>query len=267
MRRSSLRIVCSLLILLMVGALSARAAGYTVGPLVRVSGPSPFAGCTDGGDGVGILSPNAEVEPRVAVNPANPLNIVGVFQQDRWSDGGAHGLVTAYSRDGGATWQTSWPHFSTCAGGTAANGGDYARSSDPWISFGPDGVAYQISLSVGADLTLSALLASKSTDGGATWSEPYTIVRDTSPFNFNDKESITADPVRPGYAYAVWDRSLFPSDKADFNALHSWALRSDTMFSRTTDGGLTWSPVHNLLPKKNNAWSIGNQIVVTPAGL
>jgi hypothetical protein len=42
----------------------------------------------------------------------------------------------------------------------------------------------------------TAILVSKSTDGGDTWSEPVTVVRDPSgvaPFLFNDKESITAD--------------------------------------------------------------------------
>src|SRR5206468_9963637 len=91
-------------------------------PPVLASGPSPFATCTVGGPGT--LYTNAEVEPFVAVNPANPDNVIGVFQQDRWSNGGAHGLVTEASLDGGATWTTSIPHFSTCAGGTAANGGN-----------------------------------------------------------------------------------------------------------------------------------------------
>src|SRR5262249_56811156 len=107
------------------------------------------------------------------VNPARPGNLIGVYQQDRWSNGGARGLVTAVSFDGGGTWtRPAAPHFSKCAGGTAANGGDYDRSSDPWGSLGPDGTAYQLSLSASADLTISAILASTSTDGGLSWSEP-----------------------------------------------------------------------------------------------
>jgi hypothetical protein len=102
---------------------------------------------------------NAEIEPFVAVNPTNARNLIGVVQQDRWSNGGSHGLITMSSFDGGATWATSFPHFSTCAGGTAANGGNYDRSSGPWVSIGPDGTAYQVSLSASADQTLSAILA------------------------------------------------------------------------------------------------------------
>src|SRR5207237_7629865 len=133
------------------------------------------------------------------VKPANPSNLIGVFQQDRWSNGGARGLTTAVSTNGGSSWtEPAPPAFSKCAGGTPANGGDYDRSSDPWVSIGPDGRAYQVSLSVNAAQTISAILASTSADGGATWSEPATVQRDNSPdhFVFNDKESVTADPFK-----------------------------------------------------------------------
>src|SRR2546421_11135205 len=69
---------------------------------VDVSGLSPFASCTVGGPGTNFV--NSEVEPFVAVNPANPSNIVGVFQQDRGSNGGPHGLVAPTSHDRGMTW-------------------------------------------------------------------------------------------------------------------------------------------------------------------
>src|SRR5438132_2520122 len=138
----------------LIFAVPASAGPASVGPLVLASGASPFANCTVGGPGT--LFTNAEVEPFVAVNPTNPSNLIGVFQQDRWSNGGSHGLVTAASLDGGATWTRSFPHFSTCAGGTAANGGNYDRSSDPWVSIGPDGRADQLSLSATAAPTVSA---------------------------------------------------------------------------------------------------------------
>jgi hypothetical protein len=247
--------------------LLAAAPGFgAVSPLVKTSGPSPFASCTVGGPGTNHV--NAEVEPFIAVNPANPSNLIGVVQQDRWSNGGAHGLITMSSFNGGATWTTSFAHLSTCAGGTASNGGSYDRSSDPWVSIGPDGRAYQVSLSVNADQTLSAILASTSTDGGLTWSEPVTIKRDLSPdhFVFNDKESVTADPYHAGTAYVVWDRSRFPSDSAGVNAGHSRAFRGDPYFSKTTDGGVTWSTPQRMTPQNQNLFTIGNQIAVLPSG-
>src|SRR5206468_837136 len=74
--------------LLLVASANATA---TVSPITLVSGPSPYANCTAGGPGKNYV--NAEVEPYVAINPANPNNIVAAWQQDRWSNGGAHGLV------------------------------------------------------------------------------------------------------------------------------------------------------------------------------
>ncbi len=245
-------------------ALVTVASTFTAAPLSLASGPSPFADCTIGGPGT--LYVNSEVEPWVAVNPANPVNIVAVYQQDRWSNGGAHGLVTAVSHNGGTTWNRTFAHFSFCSGGTVANGGDFDRASDPWVTFSPNGVAYQISLSASADLTTSGILVSKSTDGGDTWSEPTTLIRETTPFHFNDKESITADPTNASYVYAVWDRSRKPGENADFNALHSFAFRGDIMFSRTTDAGASWEAPRSLLPTNANLFTIGNQIAVLPDG-
>ncbi len=245
---------------------SVNAGSFTVAPLTLVSGPSPFASCTIGGPGT--IYNNAEVEPWVDVNPTNPNNIVGVFQQDRWSNGGAHGLVTAVTHDGGKTWSRTWAHFSFCSGGTAANGGDFDRASDPWVSFAPNGDVYQISLSASADLLTSGILVSKSSDGGDTWSEPTTLIRETTPFHFNDKESITADPTdsTSRLVYAVWDRSRKPGENADFNALHSFAFRGDIMFSRTTNAGASWETPRSVLPTNANLFTIGNQIAVLPNG-
>ena len=158
----------------------ASAGPFTVAPLTVVSGPSPFSGCTVGATPTSVLYPTAEEAPWVDVNPTNPNNLIAVWQQDRWSDGGAHGLVTAVSHNGGASWISTFPHFSTCAGGTVANGGDFDRASDPWVSFGPDGKAYQVSLSFNAADNVNAVLASRSTDGGDTWSEPATLIRGTA---------------------------------------------------------------------------------------
>jgi hypothetical protein len=263
MRQHALPVLAVVVSALAIVALAA-ASPSIVSPLVVASGPSPFAACTVGGPGTVYV--NAEVEPFVAVNPTNPGNVIAVWQQDRWSNGGSHGLVTGSSMDGGSTWSETFAHFSTCAGGTAANGGAYDRASDPWVSFGPDGKAYQVSLSVSADQVTSAVLASTSADGGQTWTEPSTIISETTPFHFNDKESITADPHQAGTAYVVWDRSRFPSDSASLSALqHSFAFRGSPFFSKTTDGGQTWSAPTQLGPNQNIG-TIGNQIVVEPDG-
>jgi Neuraminidase (sialidase) len=124
-----------------------------------------------------------------------------------------------------------------------------------------------VSLSFAADNSVTAILASTSSDGGATWSSPVTITRNaTLPSGgFNDKELVTADPGKPGTAYAVWDQSNFPSDRASLGGLsHSFAFRGTPMFSKTVDGGLTWSTPQPM--SSQNIASIGNQIVVEPDG-
>jgi hypothetical protein len=224
-------------------------------PLFRASAASPFAQGCDGVEATGTLYQNAEVEPMVAVNSVNPDNIVGVWQQDRWSNGGAHGLLTGVSLDGGRTWTRTAAAFSRCAGGTAANGGDYERASDPWVTFAPDGTAHQSSLSfIGQENqpgSASAVLASRSTDGGRTWSIPATLIRD-GPDAFNDKDAITADPTDARYVYATWDRLA--------------GDRGPTWFARTTNGGVSWEPAKAIYDPGVNAQTLNNQIVVLPDG-
>ena len=101
------------------------------------------------------------------------------------------------------------------AGGNAANGGDYQRVSDPWVTISPNGIAYKIGLSSSGGVlqpgSSSAVLVSRSNDGGSTWENPVTLIQDGSQsFNdiqfFNDQESITADPTDARFVYAAWDR-------------------------------------------------------------
>jgi len=244
-------------------------------PSPPANGDSPFASC----DISGFLIPgetnyvNTELEPWVAVNPTDSDNMIGVYQQDRYAFGGARGLAAAVTHDGGATWSGTHPTFSICAGGTAANGGDFQRASDPWVTFAPNGDAYFISLSLTfigpVSATGSGILVSKSTDGGDHWSAPATLLRDigdadVAPFFFNDKESITADPYDSNYVYAVWDRLRKPGNAKSIDAEHTWAFRGDTLFSRTTDGGQTWEPPQTILQRTSLVGTIGNQIAVLP---
>ncbi len=225
-------------------------------PQVRVTLLSPFAAGCEGAAVNGTLYVNAEVEPYVAVNPANGANLIGVWQQDRWSNGGAKGLLSASSFDGGRTWAPSMAAFSRCTGGTAANGGDYERATDPWVTIGPDGIAYQIALAFSGQTSApgssNAVLVSRSADGGRTWSSPITVIRDGAD-NFNDKESITADPIVAGYAYAVWDRL-------------SAAGHGPTYLSRTTDGGASWEPARMIYDPGATSQTINNQVVVATDG-
>jgi hypothetical protein len=270
MRRSRLMLIGAILVMLGAPTMAIASPGtYVLGPAITASGASPFAGCADGGDPDANPAPinyvNTEVEPFVAVNPTNLNNIIGAYQQDRWSDGGAHGLVASRSFDGGLTWAQNFAPFSTCSGGTR-----YARATDPWVSFDSAGRAYQISLGIdNATLVSSDIEASTSADGGTTWSAPVVLVNDTTGTHFNDKQSITGD-WRPGAgagkAYATWIVGSLPGAEniGPIGAAHSYAYGGQPVFSKTTDGGATWSTPTTI----SNAvvYVQGNQIVVLPDG-
>jgi hypothetical protein len=122
------------------------------------------------------------------------------------------------------------PGLSRCTGG-----GD-ERTSDPWVSIGPDGTAYLATLSFIDNPILAAgglagptnQAVSTSTDGGLTWSAPTTVAADG---HYNDREAITADPRRPGTAYEAWVDRLGAFGETGVNK-----------FVKTTDGGRSFTP-------------------------
>ena len=174
----------------------AAAAPYRVKDLRQVSGPSPFAAGCPGAAFDATMITGQEVEPLITVNPANPRNIVGTWKQDVGPDSTRSDLV-ASSQDGGRTWTRSTiPGLSKCTGGTADG------ASDPWVSAGNDGTVYLRGwLRTSGTTPLSAVVASRSRDGGRTWRVPATL---SSPAEGNEMPAITASPRRRGRAYAVW---------------------------------------------------------------
>jgi hypothetical protein len=245
----------------------ANASTYTLDPPVTASGPSPFSGCTIGADPNAVppsqVYDDTEVEPFVAVNPTNPDNIIGVYQQDRWTDGGSRGLLASRSFNGGLTWSRNFVGFSQCADAAS----DFPRATDPWVSFDAGGKAYQISLGIVSTFGIfSGVEVSTSQDGGTTWTAPVRLITDNDPIFFNDKQSITGDPNRAGHAYATWIRGNLPGwdNISIVGASRSFAFRGLPMFSTTADGGATWSDPISMI--NGNIYVQGNQIAVLPDG-
>jgi hypothetical protein len=224
------------------------------GQVIGVSSTTPWPNTSETIGQTGTVNINAEVEPSIAVDPNNPLHLVGVWQQDRWSNGGSRGIVAGVSKDGGNTW-TAVP----IPGVSEVTGGPLPRASDPWVSFAPNGAVYVSVLSAvstnGPDETINI---SKSTDGGFTWGAPIALIADTDPHVFDDKESVTADPTNSSFVYATWDRLTFDSS---FNFVNG-----PTYFSRSIDGGQTWQAAHAIFNAPSGTQTIGNQIVVLPNG-
>jgi hypothetical protein len=183
-----------------------------------ISGPSPFAaGCPSAGRDATAVAGH-ELETAITVNPANARNIIATWKQDVGPET-TRGDLVASSLDGGKTWaRTTIPGLTVCTGGSAEAG------SDPWVSADRGGTVYFAGLNAvfSADGPLTAIVASHSDDRGRTWPEPTTLAP-IAPGN--EQPAITGSPTRGGRAYAVW---------ADFGM-------TDIRFSKTTDGGATWS--------------------------
>ena len=239
-------------------------------PTLRASADTPVApGCSGGGAGAGTLYANAEVEPFAAINPANPQHLLGTWQQDRWSNGGARAVQSAVSFDGGQSWARTLHPMSRCGGAAPGSVGDFERVSDPWIDIGADGTVHMMALAFNAGALLagsrSAMLVSRSLDGGRTFAAPQVLASDAADF-FNDKNTLTVDTQDARYVYAVWDRL-------------DAAGNGPTMLARSVNAGASWEPVRAIYSPTSAAGAggvqtvsqtvsqtIGNRIIVLPAG-
>ena len=224
--------------------------------------PGAVSAC-NGSPQLGRVYRNSETEPYVAANPLNPDNLIAGWHQDRWSNGGAQGTLTAYSFDRGATWTEVIIPFTRCSGGAPGSTGDFARASDPWISFGSDGAAYYMALVFNTENGENGMAVAKSVDGGVTWLEPIIIKQSKAKGEkaraaFHDKNSLTADPFDPNLVYATW--TIFRNNTTTM------------VVTRSTDGGLTWKPARPVNgfevvnPPEQVRFRQGAQIVVLPDG-
>ncbi len=223
----------------------------------------PFPGVTT------TIYRNSAVEPFLAVNPKNPCQAVAVWQQDRINNGGALEIGIAHTENGGKKWCRTTIPFQAC------NGGITARASDPWVSYSADGKKVYLTV-LNINITTDpntqnqqGITALFSEDNGKSWSNPTFVKAEAFPRVdgiLNDKNSITADLKIADNAYLVWDRFLSPE-----------SFHSDTWFTRTTTGGLSWEdsrPIYNVTldPEvksngiENNNQTIGNIIVSLPNG-
>jgi hypothetical protein len=178
-------------------------------------------------------------EPSIAVNPGNPSQVVAAYQ--------SHASVV-FSQDGGNSWKA--------ATGTAST--DYKVSGDVSITYDKHGAAILCYIAfdkLGTEnywargATRNGIFVRRSADGGATW-EPT-------------DHAVIAQPTKPGIPFE--DKSYIVADNTDSrfagNLYVGWTEfhldNSVILFSRSTDGGQTWSaPIdisaHHGLPRDDN---------------
>ncbi|HEY5175586.1 MAG TPA: sialidase family protein [Terriglobales bacterium] len=236
-----MRIACRLRVLLYIAAMAFFAVTIRAqGPLAPSASPVPTKLPPAPGQ-VFTLTPEAGFhnEPSIAVSPTDPSQVVAAYQVP---------ATVAFSRDGGNSWKV--------ATGTAPT--DYRVSGDVSITYDKHGAAILCYIAfdqLGTDnywargATRNGIFVRRSVDGGATWdAQTHSVIaQPTKPgIPFEDKPYIVADNTDSKYAgnlYVGWTE--FRIDE------------SVVLFSRSTDGGLTWSaPIdisaHHGLPRDDN---------------
>ena len=262
---------------LVLAGLAAGSAQAAPATFVHGLSPYPNPGGCHGAPQSGTLFVNSEVEPWVGDDDSfsGSDSLIGTWQQDRFSSGGSSGLLVAFSHNGGLSWVVpplaDQPAISNCQDpdNTGTNS-DWERATDPWSDISPNGDMWFMSLSFNDTRNLrNAMLVSKSEDGGATWTEPVTLIDDANPHVFNDKNTLTADPNDSDLVYAVWDRLVFPNERSqgESSAFVAGAFKGPTYLSKTENGtdddGGDWT-TREILDLGRNDQTIGNQIAVLP---
>ena len=224
----------------------------------------------------GPFPTNQQQEPSLAANPKNALNLIAgandEIGQPACTDtnpsncGFVPKSVAGYyaSFDGGKTWP--------CQGliDLGSLGIAEIASGDPSQTFDSQGNAFFGTLALPFPVTSREVrngfpadfVVAKSTDGGCTYTSA-TVISGNSPAAFDDKDAIAADanPSSPYHdnVYAAW--TIFNK-----NAATTGTGKDQIVFSRSTDGGKTWSKPNAISPANANAANVGREGAAVKVG-
>ncbi len=133
-------------------------------------------------------------EQQIVMNPADSTNLVAVWRDFRF---GYRQVYYGYTFDDGRTWQQD-----------RYVEPQYNWDSDPGLTVDDAGNFYSVILSYNSTSESNGLFVYRSTDGGASWSGPFTVINNV-PGVFEDKELIACDRSSGPYAgnlYVAWAR-------------------------------------------------------------
>lgn len=173
----------------------------------------------------------AHSEPMLAEDPANPLHLVGGSKF--FTDPAHYRFQIGYfaSFDGGCTWTD---------GGVLQGFEKSMLTSDPTFAFGPHNRVYAAILDATSVSGASGIAVLTSTDGGRTFSAPVSVYYDKTGRVFSDKPWMVVDQTQGPYSgaiYVVW------SYDHGGNCGYGNSCSEELAFSRSTDGGKSFSPV------------------------
>lgn len=181
--------------------------------------------------------PFAYESTSLAVDPVRPGHIAVAYMEG--IDKKACGL--ALSNDGGATWRAElflgpmgrFPVPEGFSGCTDVFGNEHG-DSPPQVAYGPDGTLYYYSLAERRRPASHRVFISRSSDGGATFSQPKQVDPGaTGVADFN--QAIALDP-ESGTIYSTWTRVPCPQGICSYG--------SQIAVSSSADGGQSFtSPV------------------------
>jgi hypothetical protein len=225
----------------------AAAQNVPVSQLVEISRPNAVGTCNTGFGAFGTWPTDNAEEPFVAVNPLNRNNFVAAWIQGPFQD-----IVAAVSMDGGQNWQRVPIPLTTCSGGP------FIGTGDPMLSFAPNGDLYFVAIT--GNTAPQFVMTSKSVDGGLHWSAATPLPGSDTVDPPPDFAPITADPTDAHFAYVSWNGFGGSAKAASPGHVGS------VVFTRTTNGGLTWEPSREIFRTGLQSFVQTNQPLVLPDG-